>query len=308
MSKKGKYVLERTIKIKISKLYRWGWYKFLKCLAGVFIFSLGINLFVVPNSLYTGGVLGAAQLLRTLSISVFNINTSIDISSIIYYLINIPLFIFSYKKLSKVFFNRTLLTVTINSILLAIIPIPKDPLMKDALANTLIGGILAGVGIGMVLSTGSSTGGTDIVGMALSKGNSKITVGSISLLFNTCIYGICGILYGVEVMLYSIIYSVFETILLDMNHMQNIKSELFIFTKKKPSKIIKFINHDLKRGATYWEAVGAYTKKDTYIVYTVLSKYERMRLERHMKELDEDAFMTEKDGIMVKGEFNKYLI
>lgn len=307
-NKKRKYVLERKVKIKTNRLLRWGWFKFFKCMLGVLIFSLGINLFIVPSNLYTGGLLGLAQLIRTALMSTFNINTNIDISSIIYYLINIPLLIYAYKKLSKSFVNRTLLTVTINSVFLALIPIPSEPLMKNTLANTLIGGILSGVGIGMVLSTGSSTGGTDIIGIILTKGNSKITVGSISLGFNTFIYGICGIIYGVEIMLYSIVYSVFESIIIDRNHTQNIKSQTFIFTKKNPEKIIKFINFDLKRGATYWKATGGYTNTNTYIVCTVLSKYERMRLERHMNEFDEDAFMAENDGIMVKGEFNKYLL
>ena len=56
-------------------------------------------------------------------------------------------------------------------------------------------------------------------------------------------------------------------------------------------KLIHFINFELKRGTTYWEATGGYTGTKTFIIYTVLSKYERMRLERHMKEYDPNAFM-----------------
>ncbi len=306
-SKKRKHYIERIVRIKTNKLYKWSWLKFFICILGIFIFSLGINLFVVPNNLYTGGILGIAQLIRTAIVSIFKINTKFDISSIIYYLLNIPLFIFSYKRISKPFVNRTLLTVTLNSLFMALIPIPDKPLMNNVLSNTLVGGVLAGVGIGMILSTGSSTGGTDIVGVALSKGNSKITVGNIGLLFNTIIYGICGAIYGVEIMLYSILYSVFETIMIDRNHMQNIKSQTFVFTKKDPKALIKYINYDLRRGATYWKAIGGYTESNTYIIYTVLSKYERMRLEKHMNEFDKDAFMTGNDGILVRGEFNKYL-
>ena len=64
----------------------------------------------------------------------------------------------------------------------------------------------------------------------------------------------------------------------------------------------------MNRGATYWEAIGGYTETKTYIVYAVLSKYERMRLERHMHEFDEKAFMVGYDGMIVKGEFSKYLV
>ena len=310
MQKLKEKIETQEVKIKNGsvKLFNWGWFKFAKCISGVFLYSLAVNLFIVPNNLYTGGVLGLAQILRTAIISVFNINASFDISSIIYYIINIPLLLIGYRKISKTFIVRTIFTVTLNSLFLFIIPIPAVPLINDLLANTLIGGIVCGIGIGMILSTGSSSGGTDIVGILINKKKDKITVGNVGLIFNFIIYGICGFSYGIEIMFYSIIYSAFETILLDKTHTQNIKSEAFIFTKQDPEKIIHFINYELKRGATYWEAIGGYTNTKTYIVYTVLSKYERMRLGRHMKEFDENAFLVGDDGVETMGVFNKYLI
>ena len=295
-------------KFNIFKLFNWGWFKFTKCILGVFISSLAINLFIVPNNLYTGGILGLSQLIRTMLVSIFKINVNFDISSIIYYLINVPLFLIAYKRISKTFFIRTLFAVTINSLFLMIIPIPSEPLIKDLLVNVLIGGFLCGIGIGMTLSTGSSTGGTDIIGVLLSKRNKKFTVGNIGLIFNLIVYTICGIKYGIEIMVYSVLNAIFESIMIDKNHTQNICSEAFIFTKQKPDEMIKFINKELNRGATYWEAIGGYTNTKTYIVYTVLSKYERMRLGRHMKHFDENAFMVGDDGVEIKGLFDKYLV
>lgn len=290
----------------IIKSFNWGWFKFSKCILGIFISSLAINLFIVPNNLYTGGILGLSQLLRTMINSFFHIG--FDISSIIYYLINIPLFLIAYRKISKTFFIRTLFAVTINSLFLMIIPIPSKPLIQDLLGNVLIGGILGGIGIGMALSTGSSTGGTDIIGLIFTGKSNKFTVGSIGLIFNIVVYGVCGLLYGINIMIYSILCSIFESIMIDKNYTQNICSEAFIFTKENPEKMIQFINFELKRGATYWEAIGGYTNTKTYIVYAVLSKYERMRLERHMKEFDKNAFMVGDDGVEIKGYFNKYLV
>ena len=295
-------------KFNIFKLFNWGWFKFTKCILGVFISSLAINLFIVPNNLYTGGILGLSQLIRTMLVSIFKINVNFDISSIIYYLINVPLFLIAYKRISKTFFIRTLFAVTINSLFLMIIPIPSEPLIKDLLVNVLIGGFLCGIGIGMTLSTGSSTGGTDIIGVLLSKRNKKFTVGNIGLIFNLIVYTICGIKYGIEIMVYSVLNAIFESIMIDKNHTQNICSEAFIFTKQKPDEMIKFINKELNRGATYWEAIGGYTNTKTYIVYTVLSKYERMRLGRHMIDFDENAFMVGDDGVEIKGLFDKYLV
>lgn len=66
-------------------------------------FFISVNLFIVPNNLYTGGILGLSQIIRSFLISTFNIHTNFDISSIIYYLINIPLFIIAYKNISRTF-------------------------------------------------------------------------------------------------------------------------------------------------------------------------------------------------------------
>lgn len=301
-------IIENKVKSGKVKSFNWGWFKFSKCILGILLYSLAINLFVVPNHLYTGGILGLAQILRTCLISAFNIHLKFDISSIIYYLINLPLLILAFKKISKPFLIRTIFTVTVNSLLLFIIPIPDKPLIENLLANTMVGGIICGLGIGMILSTGSSSGGTDIIGIVVNKKYDKISVGNVGLLFNVIIYSITGLSYGIETMIYSIIFAVFETIILDRNHTQNIKSQAIIFTKKDPSKMIHFINYELKRGATYWETIGGYTNTKTYIVYTVVSKYERMRLERHLKDFDELAFMVSDDGVLVKGNFGKYLI
>lgn len=307
LKNKAKKIEEKVKNGKVQS-FNWGWFKFCKCIIGIFLYSLGVNLFVVPNNLYTGGILGLSQIIRSILVSTLNIQTNFDISSIIYYLINLPLFILAYKNISKTFFVRTLFTVTINSLFLFTIQIPAKPLIDNLLANTMIGGIICGLGIGMVLSTGSSTGGTDIIGIAINRKNDNVSIGNIGLIFNVIIYAITGLNYGIEIMIYSIIFAAFETIMLDKNHTQNIKSVAIIFTKKDPSKIIHFINYELNRGTTYWEAVGGYTNTKTYIIYTVLSKYERMRLGRHMNEFDEQAFMVGDDGVLVRGEFGKYLI
>ena len=293
---------------KFKKIFNWGQYKVNKCIVGILLESLAVNLFIVPNNLYTGGILGLSQLIRTFIFNFVDINLPFDLSTIIYYLINIPLLVIAYKKISKTFFARTILTVTLNTLFLMIIPIPKEPLVPEIITNVMIGGLIAGVGLGMVLSTGSSSGGTDIIGIVISQKKRLLTVGNIGLGFNAFVYAICGVLGGISTMIYSIIYAVFESVLIDFNHSQNITSQAFIFTKESPDKIIDFIKDEIGRDATYWDAVGGYTKTKTYIIYTVLSKYEKMRLERHMDEFDKNAFMVGSDGASIHGEFEKHYL
>jgi uncharacterized membrane-anchored protein YitT (DUF2179 family) len=272
-------------------------------IVGSLLFSISICIFIVPNNLYTGGVLGFAQIIRSILIKFFHVKSSFDFSGIIYYLINIPLFIVAYKYIGKTFFARTLFAVSLQTIMLSVIPTVS--ILDDILANVLVGGILAGFGIGIILSCGASTGGTDIVGLALAKKNNKLSVGKIGIYINLFIYSIAGIMYGLETMIYSMIYSVFDSLMVDKMHEQNICSTAFIFCKKNPKVINNYIKNDLKRDFTYWNAVGGYDDSKTYIIYTALTKYELIKLEGMLKKFDGHVFMIESEGVSIRGEFEK---
>ncbi len=293
------------IKNKIYNIFKWNTEELVKALIGIIIFSIAINIFIVPNSLYNGGVLGISQLIRSFLSTMFHIEFTFDISGLIYFIINIPLFILAYKKVSKPFFWRTILCVVIQTIFLSIIPVPEQPIVDSMLTSVLIGGILAGIGCGMSLSAGSSGGGTEIVGIIISMKNRNLSVGKLDLVINIIIYIICGVLYGLETMIYSIIYSVFLTLMLDNTHEQNICSTAIVFTKNKPDKILDFVKNTIDRDATYWEATGGYNHSKTYITYIVLSKYELQRLERQLKDLDPNAFLVKANGVEINGNFQK---
>ena len=288
---------------KIISLFNWKLEDVVKVLFGSLLFCYSVNVFIVPNNLYTGGVLGIAQLIRSVFIDVLKFNITYDFSGILYYLINVPLFFIAYKYISKTFVARTIFAVTVQSLLLSIIP--TNPLLDDMIVNILVGGILGGAGIGIVLSSGGSTGGSDIIGLAIAKKHNDFSVGKLGIILNVVIYSITGIMYGVEIMIYSIIYCVFESITIDRMHDQNICSTAFIFCKKNPKKINEFIKKDLNRDFTYWDAKGGYDDSRTYIIYTALTKYELLRLERYMKTYDDHAFMVKSEGVGIKGEFEK---
>lgn len=287
----------------IIGLFNWKIEDVIKVIIGSIVFAYAINVFIVPNNLYTGGVLGIAQLIRSIIIDVFKFNITYDFSGILYYIINVPLFFIAYKYISKQFFIRTVFAVTLQSFLLSVIP--TEPLLDDMIVNIMVGGILGGAGIGIVLSSGASTGGSDIIGLAIAKIHNDFSVGKLGMILNGIIYVIAGIMYGVEIMIYSIIYSVCESLMIDKMHEQNICSTAFIFCKKNPKKINNFIKEDLGRDFTYWDAKGGYDDSRTYIIYTALTKYELLRLERYMKTYDDHAFMVKSEGVGIKGEFEK---
>ena len=292
----------------LHKTFRWNLKDLVKAITGALIYALAINLFIVPNSLYNGGILGISQLLRTIITTTFNLDLNIDIAGIINFIINIPLLFIAYKVISKTFFGRTVICVCFTTIFLTLIPIPEKALIDDLLTNVLIGGILCGLGSGKLLSSHGSGGGTDIIGIALSMKNRNLSVGKIGGTINLFIYAVCGILYGIPTMIYSIIYAVIGSLVVDNTHEQNVVSYVMVFTKKMPDTITDFIQKELNRDATVWEGTGAYNKTKTYICYSALSKYEVQKLERNIKYLDKDAFMIKNEGIGVDGNFQKHLV
>ena len=101
---------------RIKELLNWTIKDVIKMLIGTLMFCIAINVFVVPNDLYTGGILGLSQLIRSIVIDLLKLNITFDFSGLIYYLINIPLFIIAYKNLSKSFFFRTIIVISIQTI------------------------------------------------------------------------------------------------------------------------------------------------------------------------------------------------
>ena len=288
---------------KKVNVFNWKIEEVLKAIIGAFLFSIAMNFFISPNHLYTGGVLGISQLMRSTINDLFNLKISFDYSGIIYYLINIPLFYVAYKHISKQFFYRTLFTVSLQALMISLLPSFK--LLDDILTNVLVGGIIAGTGVGLLLSSGGSTGGTDILGLYLAKKNNHFSVGKIGLFVNIFIFGMAGIRYGIEIMIYSIIYSAIDNVTLDKMHEQNICSTAIIFCKKNPKRINDFIKDELKRDSTYWNANGGYDNSKTYIIYTALTKYELSRLEKEIKNIDDHVFLVKSEGVGIRGEFKK---
>ena len=138
---------------------------------GSLMFALGVNLIIIPLGLYNGGFMGIAQLMRTFVVSVLHVPvpSGVDLSGILYFIINIPLFYMGLKILGKEFAIKTLITVGMQSMFLVVVPIPAVPLIEDYLTACIIGGLIAGTGTGLVLRGRSSGGGQDIIGLCCSK-------------------------------------------------------------------------------------------------------------------------------------------
>lgn len=261
---------------------------------GSFLFCAGLNWFIVPLGLYNGGTVGISQIIR----SVWNFHASFDVAGVINFIINIPLLFLAYFHFGRPLFLKTFYSIVTQTILFTIIPIPSQPIIQEYAVACLMGGIMAGAGVGITLKAGGSGGGLDILGLYFTQKLKDFGVGRFTLIINAIIYTICAILFELPVAIYSVLYSVIYSMAVDKTHLQNINTSVMIFSKKKD--ICDLILKDIHRGVTYWKGVGGYTESDTYVFYTVLSKYEVRTLQERLRVLDPDAFVviTEQDQIL----------
>ena len=274
--------------------------------AGSLLFAAGVNLIIMPMKLYNGGFMGVAQLIRTFVVSILHVDVGqIDLAGMIFYILNVPLFYLAWKGIGKSFCVRTVIAATMESVLLTVIPIPKTPIITDMLTACIIGGLISGVGTGLILRGGSSGGGQDIIGILCAKKYPGFSVGKIGIIMNIGVYGVCMMLFDMEVVIYSLIYATVVSLAIDKIHIQNINMSVMIFTKKLG--IAKAIMEETGRGVTNWEGTGAYTKENTEILYVVISKYEVNQIKRIVQGIDPKAFMIFTEGTAVTGNFEKRL-
>ena len=284
------------------------WLRIVAAVVGELIAAAALNLFIVPLNLYTGGAMGVCQLIRTLLQTYLGLNFgSYDIAGILYFLVNIPILLYGYKYLGQGLVIKTIICTVSYSLFYSLIPIPSAPIVGDYLTACLLGGILTGVGSGIVLTCGCSSGGLDVIGLCLSKRGSSFTVGRFSLTFNVFLYTACLILFSPEVAIYSVIYNFFTSMVLDRMHQQNVNVMAMIFTHADEHLLGQFIIDNLGRGVTYWNGTGAYTGKDVHVLCVSLSKYEIEELLHAVRSIDPQAFLTVQEGVRIYGNFRKKL-
>ena len=256
-------------------------------------------------NLYSSGFTGISMLLRMLLVEVLHVPQipGVDYLGIIYWIVNMPLFVLAYKSLGKEFCLTTVISIGIASLCMSLVPVPSKPVFDDYLTACLVGGLVSGTGAGLVLKGGTSGGGQDIIGVALSKTHPNFSVGKISIAINTVIYGVCFFLFDIQIVVYSMIFAVVNALALDYQHTQNRNVQVMIFTKKEgiTSKVI----NEVRRGLTYWHGAGGYTDEDTYVLMTMVTKYELPLLISAVKEIDPNAFVMVNEGTKIYGNFEK---
>lgn len=259
----------------------------LGCLLG----GAAYPLFLVPNNIAPGGLSGLAMIFNYL------FSTPVGLTSL---LMNVPLFLIGYKAMGRVFAFRSLVATVLFS---ATIDLAKLPAMtNDPLLGTLYGGVLLGVGLGLILRGGATTGGTDMIARMVHSKLPFITVGAFLLMIDCLVVILAGVVMGTSEGLYALISIVASSKLIDMVLAGFSSNKACFIITDKWEQVTGHILHDMDRGVTQLTARGAYSGQERPVVLCVTSPQEVARLKDIVREEDEKAFMFITDAHEALGE------
>lgn len=263
---------------------------------GTALVAVGVYFFKFPNNFSTGGVTGIAILLSYLFQGVS--------SSTFASALNVAFLILGFIVLNKGFGARTVYCSILFSALLSVLewlcPL-SAPLTDQKMLELLFAVLLPSLGSAILFNMQASTGGTDIIAMILRKFTS-LDIGR-ALLCVDVLVAASTLLISIETGLYSLLGLLLKSVLVDtvIESLNRKKSVLLVTTH--PKEVCTYITDTLHRSATIWDAEGAYSHEEKWVVMTVLSRTQAVALRRRLKETEPDAFMlvTNSSEIFGKG-------
>ncbi len=283
---------------------------------GILIYVLGWTIFLVPNNMVGGGVTGISSIVQYATGGAVKMGYT-------YFIINSGLIIAGVLTLGKSFGGKTVFAIIIASVGLnlfqELIPI-ESPFIQafvlqdnNKLMCTIMGGIMVGVGIGMTMSAGGSTGGTDIIALIVNKYR-NISPGRMILIMDVIIIGssilvpsyaadgkLVPFVDKILTVVYGLILITVNSYVLDLYLSGSRQSmQLFILSRKYP-EIADAIAKDLRHGVTVLEGEGWYTKQPCKVLMVIIRKTDLNLCLRYIKTIDPDVFMSVSSATGVYG-------
>ncbi len=264
---------------------------YVELIVGCVIAALAFDLFFLPNNIAPGGITGIATLLNSM------MRVPVGLTSIV---LNIPLFLFGYRLVGRTFALRSLVAMLLLSVLIDVIP--QMPPTHDMLLASVFGGLLMGIGLGMVLRAGATTGGTDLLAKMIHHHWSPISVGGVLLIIDCLVVVAAGFVFDAQAALYAMVALLVCSKVIDivLQGFNNAK-QLWINTTRG-ADIAARITGEMDRGATLIPAIGAYSGAKRDMVFCVVSTVEVARLKTLIAEMDPRAFVTVSDVHEAMGE------
>lgn len=255
--------------------------KYLVLIIGSLIYSAGLEIFLVPNNIIDGGVVGISIMASYLTGIPFGVYMLV---------LNLPFLYLGYKQIGKTFAISTIISIIALSIFSEFLePVPQ--ITQDYFLAAIFGGIIAGAGVGLVIRQGGSLDGTEITAIILDR-KTSFSVGEVVMFFNLFILCAAGFVFGWDKAMYSLVAYFIISKMIDVVLKGLDESYAVMIVSDEYEEIADALMHRLGRGVTYLHGQGAYTGDDKQVLYCVVTRLEVVKLKEIALEKDEAAFVT----------------
>lgn len=257
--------------------------RWLLVIVGAIFAAVAIELFLLPNNIIDGGIIGISLILNRI--------TSINFGLLVF-LLNIPFLYIGYKHLGKSFFVYSLLGIIGLAATEAILhqfhfaPITDTPLLA-----TIFGGLLLGIGVGIVIRNGGAMDGTEILSLLITK-RLPFTVGECVLVFNIFVFAWAVFVFGIENAMYSVLtyYVAAKAIDTVVEGLDSTKAVMIVSSHY--DELTEILTQQLGKGVTRLKGQGGYEGDEKDVLYVVVKRMEIMQLKKAIYAVDKHAFFT----------------
>lgn len=256
---------------------------------GSVCYAVAIGMFSDPNDIAPGGLTGVAILLNYLFDWI-----PVGVATIV---MNVPLLIVSWFVLSKYMVVRTLWGILLSSVLTDVLTPYVSGLFlvsdgRNPLLVCIFGGALLGLGVGLIMRRGGTTGGSEIISRLLEKKYPHMSVGTLILGVDAIVITLSAVVYGrVEQALYAVVFVFVGSQIIDRVVYGGRSGKMVMIMSKKQPEITEAIMHKVNRGVTLLKSQGGYTGQDQNTMLVAVRKDEVFRLRKTVFDIDPDAFL-----------------
>jgi uncharacterized membrane-anchored protein YitT (DUF2179 family) len=263
-------------------------------MVGAALVASSFNLFLIPHRLLSGGLSGVSMIVGYFTH--WNIG-------LVYFLSNLPVLVWGLIAVGRKFIFLSVISVFLTVWFMQLIPVDSTSFNFDQIISAVFGGVLLGIGSGITLRIGGSTGGFDIIGSIVTR-KYDFPLGTLMLAINSVVVFALGYFkQDWNLALYSMLSMFIASRVMDTIHIRHLKVTAFIITQQRELLTKRLLN--LPRGVTLIKTSGAYSNQEKDMLMTVITRYELAEFKAIIKEFDPKAFVNIVETTSVLGEFRK---
>lgn len=251
---------------------------------GCLVYALAFDWCYAPNDIAYGGFTGVAQILNSLG-------GSLSVGTLVFFL-NLPLFLLGWKLLGGQLLVSSLYAMTLSSLFIDLLAaLVSFPPMEPLLA-CIYGGALLGVGLGLILGQGATTGGTDLLARLLKLPLPWLPMGKLLLGLDLIVISACALVFhSLNTALYGLVALYLSTTVMDTVLYGLDTAKVAYIITSRPGPVAQALTQELERGVTILHGEGAWSGEQRQVLMCAFKQRQIVSLKQQVKDLDPDAFL-----------------